>query len=109
MFSGTYPFSEITSDFVVMFEVTQGKRPSLPSHDLSRVRGLNDQIARIIESCWSASPSDRLSASQIVEEFRALPGRPSDQRPVDSFNSSFSFQVAHNHPFSVLLTSAPST
>jgi hypothetical protein len=105
MFSGTYPFDDIANDFRVMFAIQQGRRPSPPSHDLSRVRGWNDEILHLIEACWSEKPSDRLSIGHIVEILRALPDRPVDERPLDTFNTSFASQILRNHPFSTLVPS----
>jgi len=105
MFSGTYPFHEIANDFKVILAIQQGKRPSPPSHDLSRVRGWSDEILHLIEACWTEKPQDRLSAGHIVEKLRALPDRPVDERPFDTFNT-FPYQVSQSHPFSVLVTSA---
>jgi hypothetical protein len=109
MFSGTYPFDDIANDFKVMFAIQQGRRPSPPSHDLSRVRGWNHEILHLIEACWTEKPSERLSAGDIVERLRALPNRPIDERPLDKFNTSFAAQVLRNHPFSMLVTSTKAT
>jgi len=106
MFSGTYPFDDIANDFKVILAIQQGKRPSLPSHNLSRVRGWSDEILHLIEACWAEKPDDRLSAGQIVEKLRALPDRPVDERPFDTFDTSFPSQVLQSHPFSVVVTSA---
>jgi len=103
MFSGEYPFHDITHDFQVMFAVKQGGRPSRPSHNLSQGRGLNDEIWQLIEACWTPDPSERLSAGRIVEQLRA--NRPVDQRSLDNFNVSFESQALHvqvGHPFSIL-------
>ena len=109
MFSGTYPFDNITKDFRVMLEVQQGKRPTPPSHDLSRVCGWSNEILHLIKSCWTEKPSERLSVGRIVEKLRALPDQPVDERPLDTFKTSFASQVSHSHPFSVLITSTEAT
>jgi hypothetical protein len=109
MFSGTYPFGDIKNDGTVIFAIQQGRRPSPPSHDLSRVRGWNDEILHLIEACWTEKPSERLSAGDIVERLRALPNRPVDERPLDTLNTSFASQVLRNHPFSMLITSTEAT
>jgi hypothetical protein len=105
MFSGNYPFRDMEYDFQIMVAVQQGRRPSPPSHDLSRVRGWNDEILHLIEACWTGEPSGRLSADQIVEKLRALPNRPIDQRPSDTFNTSFLSRISQSHPFSILIPS----
>jgi hypothetical protein len=109
MFSGTYPFNDIANDFRVIFAIQQGRRPFPPSHDLSRVRGWNNEILHLIEACWTEKPSERLSVGEIVEKLHALPDRPVDERPLDTFNTSFASQVLQNHPFSMLVTSTKST
>jgi hypothetical protein len=76
---------------------------------LSRVRGWSDEILHIIESCWAEKPSERLSVGQIVEKLRALPDRPVDERPLDTFNTSFATQVSESHPFSMLVASTEAT
>src|ERR1700691_2127210 len=106
MFSGTYPFHHIANDFKVILAIQQGKRPSPPSHNLSRVRGWSDEILHLIAACWTEKPRERLSAGHIVEKLRALPDRPVDKRPLDTFNTHFPSQVSQSHPFSVLVTSA---
>jgi len=109
MFSGTYPFDDIANDFGVTVAIQKGRRPSLPSHDLSRVRGWSEEISDLIEACWTEKPSERLSVGDIVERLRALPDRPADERPLDTFNTSFVSQVLRNHPFSMLVTSTKAT
>jgi hypothetical protein len=104
MFSGNYPFHDIKNDFQVIFAVKHGRRPSRPSHDLCQTRGLNDKVWELIKTCWATEPSERPSAGQIVEQLRALPSRPVDDRPLDNFNNLFPSQVLHeaNNPFSPL-------
>jgi hypothetical protein len=87
-----------------MNAVTKNKRPCRPSSDLSRLRGLDDEIWHLIEACWSPEPSERLSASQTVQLLYALPGQLDDPRPIDKFNISLHSQVLHevDHPFAIL-------
>lgn len=104
MFSDQFPFHEITGDFQVMFAVKRGKRPSRPTHDLSRTRGLNDAIWQIIETCWDQDPDERYTASQVVESLRYLPDRPHDDRPLNDFDKALPPQVLStrdrvDHPF----------
>jgi len=92
-----------------MIAVQKGRRPSRPSHNLSRWRSLNDDIWRLLEACWTPEPSERPSANCIVEQLLAMPDRPVDQRPLDNFNISFPSQVLSNqadHPFFALAASA---
>jgi len=112
MFSGDCPFHNIKNDFQVIFAVKLGKRPSHPSHDLCRIRGLTDKIWDLLQTCWTTEPSERPSAGQIVEQLRALPDRPVDQRPLDNFNNLFPSRVLldqANNPFSLLTASIEDT
>jgi hypothetical protein len=107
MFSDQFPFHEITGDFQVMFAVKRGKRPSRPTHDLSRTRGLNDAIWQIIETCWIQDPDKRYTASEVVLFLRNLPDRPNDGRPLNDFDKPLPPQALStrdrvDHPFSTL-------
>ncbi|KIM82231.1 hypothetical protein PILCRDRAFT_71097, partial [Piloderma croceum F 1598] len=109
VFSDQYPFHDITNDYRVMAAVAKGARPPRPSHALSLVRGLNNAVWNIVESCWSQDPNDRWSAHQIVERLRSLPGLVEDRRPFDDFDASFPARTAYSqakHPFSFLTDDA---
>jgi hypothetical protein len=102
VFSGAYPFHDIPNDYQFMVTLQQGRRPSRPLHDLSRFRGLNDEIWELIESSWATEPSARLSASQIVDRLLAMPNRAADQRPADNFDISLpskALRYQDNLPF----------
>jgi serine/threonine protein kinase len=51
------PISQVTSK-----SVKRGKRPPRPTHELSQIRGLNDEIWRIIEAGWNQDPDKRPTA-----------------------------------------------
>lgn len=107
MFFGNLPFHDV-KDHYVTFMVRSGQRPLRPSHDLSQIHGLNDEIWHLIEACWNQEASQRPPTSQIVEQLRALPDRPADQRPVDNFEISFPSRISRtelNRPFSTLVAS----
>jgi hypothetical protein len=111
MFSGEVPFYEDPNDFRVMLGVVQGKRPTLPSQDLSKIRGLSDIVWKLIETCWAHDPMVRPAAKYVVEQFHALPNQPMDERPVDDF-IDFPSQIPYNHtdhPFYGLSTTALNT
>ena len=109
MFSGTYPFHDITNDFRVLVAIQQGRRPAPPSHDLSRIRGWSIEIFHLIERCWAEMPSERLSAGRIVEILRVLPDQPVDERQLDKYDTSFASRVSPSHPFSMLVPSTEAT
>jgi hypothetical protein len=99
MFSGELPFEGLNI-LEVGPEVRQGRRPSRPFHDLSRRRGLNDQIWDLINVCWTREPRDRPTAKKIVQKLRAL--RPLDERPPDISSMSGIFYETKDNPFSLL-------
>jgi hypothetical protein len=105
MFSAELPFHEIPRDYGVILAVMSGKRPRRPSHDMCRTRGLSGGLWNLIEICWADRPSDRPTASQIVECLHALPHRHVDQRPLDEFDISLSSRMLDSqpeHPFADL-------
>jgi hypothetical protein len=106
MFSGGYPFKNL-NEFRFTTALTQGKRPPRPSNALSATRGLNDDMWRLIEACWSQSPQNRPAAGEIVETLCYLPNRTTDSRPLDDFNitSSQMWYKNEHHPFSALAPS----
>jgi hypothetical protein len=105
MFSGDVPFHDAASDFRVMQAVMDSKRPPRPSDDLCRIRGLDNAIWIIIETCWAQDPQSRLTSEQIVKHLRASPTLAVDKRPVDHFDPSFPSRTLYSqaeHPFSAL-------
>lgn len=99
MFSGDKPWLNFSKDMHVMVAVAKGRRPSRPTQDSSMVRGLNDEIWGIIESCWAQDPTDRPAAVQIVERILAsFPDHRFDERHLDNFDMSFSCRVRQAKP-----------
>jgi len=114
MFSDHRPFSDISVDFQVLFAVKQGRRPSRPTHKLSCIRGLNDEMWHIIEACWNQDPSERPSTTEVIKYLRELPNQPVDQRPLNDFDATFpswllSAYSGANYPFSILAMSPEDT
>jgi hypothetical protein len=86
-----------------MLSAAQGQRPSLPPPYSSKIRGLSDVVWDLVTVCWSHNPLDRPTADHVVEQLRALPNRPVDERPIDDFTANFSQAPYHvEHPFSIL-------
>lgn len=104
MFSGQLPFHDLRTDAPVIFAVLAGKRPTYPSHDLGRVRGLDEEIWKLIELCWAEKPEERPTAGQIIERLCAPSYHFIDDRPSDTFDYSFPSRVSYedDHPFSTL-------
>jgi hypothetical protein len=86
--------------------VERGERPFRPTHDLSRDRGLNDTVWKIINACWDQEPEKRYSASRVVLSLRDWLDRPDDYRPLNDFDRALPSQVLSSdridHPFSTL-------
>lgn len=61
----------MTSDYPVMFSVTKGLRPSKPS--LEKDFEGASLIWDLIEACWTQSPKQRPTASDVVQRIR-FPG-----------------------------------
>ena len=82
-----------------------GERPLRPSDDRCRIRGLDDEIWTIVQTCWIQDPKLRPTARQIVDQLRSSPNLAIDERPVDHFDSSFPSRTLYadaKHPFSAL-------
>ena len=105
MFSGKIPFEDVgLSELELLLQT--GERPSLPTDDLSRCRGLSAEMEDLIQDCWAQDPTKRPSADKVVERLKLLPNRPvDDHRPVNEIGTSFFMQLLGNqvdNPFAVL-------
>jgi len=100
LFLGHAPFYE-KADMVVILSILKGMRPVRPSDDLSKRRGLGDEIWSIIVTCWAQDLTERPTAKQVVECLRVLPNRRVDQRTFNNFRPHFPFYHTE-HPFSAL-------
>ena len=108
MFSCEIPFCDILVDARIIYSVLAEKRPTWPSNNSSRIRGLSDEMRALVETCWDQKPTNRPTATQIVQQLRVLAsGRP-DQRQQDNFSLSHPPQTLSNlaeHPFATLSNS----
>ncbi|KIM90339.1 hypothetical protein PILCRDRAFT_812075 [Piloderma croceum F 1598] len=66
IFSGQLPLNEIIHDYRIIISVRKGGRPLRPSDDRSRIRGLDNEIWTIVQTCWAQDPKCRPTAHQIV-------------------------------------------
>jgi hypothetical protein len=108
MFSGMLPLQHMQHEHQVIWAIQNGEKPLRPSDKRSQARGLTNEVWHIIEACWVQEPSQRPTASRIVDQLQSLPHQPMDKRPFDNFNISFPSQVLQsqlNLPFSTLTTS----
>ena len=106
MFSGETPFYDIPVEARIILSVLAGRRPAWPSDNSSRVRGLSDEMRELVETYWDQKPTNRPTATQIVQQLRVLAsGRP-DQRQQDDFSlNHLSHAMLSNqaeHPFATL-------
>jgi hypothetical protein len=102
MFSGKFPFENLEIHELLP-RVQGGERPSLPTDDLSRRRGLNPEMEGIIRDCWTQEPTKRPSADKVVERLQLL--QLVDQRPLNEIGTSFFTQLLRNqvaNPFAIL-------
>ena len=108
MFSCEIPFCDILVDARIIVSVLAEKRPTWPSDNSSRVRGLSYEMRALVETCWDQKPTNRPTATQIVQQLRVLAsGRP-DQRQQDDFSLNHPPQTLSNlaeHPFATLSNS----
>jgi len=86
MFSSKLPF-EIEDDFKSL--VQRGERPSLPSDESSRRRGLTSEMENLIRDCWAQDPTNRPSAEVVAKRLHVLCNRPADESPLDKMGASF--------------------
>ena len=66
IFSGNIPFHELFHDCAVLFKVLNGIRPSRPT-ETSMTQHLDNDIWRLIETCWSSEPNNRPRAFEVVQ------------------------------------------
>jgi hypothetical protein len=93
MFSGKVPFEDL-GILELLFRVQGGERPSLPTDELSRRRGLDPEMEDIIRDCWTQEPTKRPSADKVVKRLQLL--QSVDQRPLNDIGTSFFTQLLRN-------------
>jgi hypothetical protein len=102
MFSGEIPFVDV--DIYDLQPLLQrGERPSLPTDNLSRRRGLGPEMEDLIRDCWTQDPTQRPSANKVVERLQLL--QLVDQRPPNDIGTSFFIQLLRsqvNNPLAIL-------
>jgi hypothetical protein len=86
----------------VILLVCNGKRP-IPLPDQLRLsRGLDDDMWLLMEACWKHVPSDRPTATAVVQRLRDKLGLIKDSRPPSDWDDSFILRLRSNlagHPF----------
>jgi len=81
----------------------RGEKPTRPTQEICRVRGLQDKIWDLMQRCWKERPSERPTATEIASIITELPNRAVDQRPVDEWDDTLPSRMSYfltEHPFS---------
>ena len=102
VFSDRIPHYEISNNHSIILLVCNGKRPKPLSDHLWLDQGLNVDTWNIMEECWSHSPSDRPTATTVVQRFRSKQLLIQDSRPPSDWDDSFILRLRSNlfgHPF----------
>jgi len=63
VFSGKVPFGNMKNESVVV-QIASGKRPAKPQ--AAEQLGLNAEMWKFIEKCWSANPNKRPAIDEVV-------------------------------------------
>ena len=103
MFSCEVPFCDILVDARIIVSVLAEKRPTWPSDNSSRVRGLSDEMRALVETCWDQNQTSRPTATQIVQQLRVIAsGRPDQRQQEDNHPSHATLSNQAGHPFATL-------
>jgi len=65
IFAHCLPFRHLNSDYLVILDVTAGKRPARPPH--REVLGLEDSVWDIVQGCWDPDPQTRPTIKDMRE------------------------------------------
>jgi hypothetical protein len=107
MFSGEIPFHADIVETRVILGVIAGKRPERPLDDVSKTRGLNDDVWKLVKACWAQDPTDRPRIVQVIGQLRALAGLRIDERKLDNLSLDLPLYDHTKHPFAALITNNP--
>lgn len=106
MFSGQVPFYRKMNEIAISFSVVYDKkRPLRPKDELSKTRGLTNEIWTLVETCWAHAPADRPTAGTVVGRLRNVQDSVRDQRPLDDpdvMTPPSPSLFGNAHPFSSL-------
>jgi len=76
IFTQEIPFSGVSS-FMAMVAITQGKRPSRPTH-----LAFTENLWTLMQRCWDNDPHLRPKASEVLQTLHALSASRSFRRPL---------------------------
>jgi len=73
-FTGIIPYSESRkhNHATIIKVITEKKLPPFPLSELSRNRGFNGELWRIMERCWEYVPKKRPAVKAVEEELLSL-------------------------------------
>ncbi|KAH8796246.1 kinase-like domain-containing protein [Flagelloscypha sp. PMI_526] len=106
VYLGKPPFAQIATDYEVMLEIHEGRRPPQPPPSL-----LPANLWNLVELCWSQDPSERMSMNEVWFKFdlewpaeTKLRQHTSSHLPQVTSLASFHFRSDKSSPFdSVIL------
>ena len=78
--SGQTPFSAYNGP-TILRKVLDGERPERPQGEAGKL--FTDGIWNMVEDCWKAEPSERITAKDILQ---GLEGKPYPSRPPSDLN-----------------------
>ena len=90
--SGQTPFSTYNS-YEIHHKVRDGKRPERPQGEAGKL--FTDGIWNMVEDCWKAEPSERITAKDILQ---GLEGKPYPSRSPSDLNEGVVEVDADDHP-----------
>ena len=67
-----HPYSYITNDFVVAFEVVKGNPPRRPSQEECPHSPMSDEVWSITRQCWAIDPANRPTMPAVYELLNTL-------------------------------------
>ncbi|KAK1231153.1 hypothetical protein PQX77_005736 [Marasmius sp. AFHP31] len=91
IFAGHVPFFELPNDAAVVLHVLQGARPTRPADEVD----LHDGMWMIMEACWNADPSSRLSAADVLALLIDLDTLGTIE-PAPDWNDNFTEEIWNN-------------
>ena len=62
------PYPDVKKSIQVVFKKGNGELPNRPIDDRVVKRGLDDNMWELLCQCWSKSPEDRPSISDLVKQ-----------------------------------------
>jgi hypothetical protein len=61
-----HPFSHIKSNTAVVIQVYGGTLPNKPTDPEAIRKGFNDDLWKLLQSCWATDPLSRPSIQEVI-------------------------------------------